>query len=40
MKLTSASSAFSLLLHFLTHKYVVSSHAAEVGVSQPIEHRC
>lgn len=38
--MTSASSAFSLLLHFLTHKYVASSHAAEVGVSLSIERRC
>ena len=30
MKVTSANAAFSMLLNFITHKYVVASKAADV----------
>lgn len=30
MKITSANSVFSIILNYITHKYVVSSKASEV----------
>lgn len=33
MKVTSANAAFSMLLNFITHKYVVASKAADVRIA-------
>ena len=40
MKVTSASAAFSMILNFLTRKYVVASKAADVGVFRHVDCRC
>lgn len=38
MKVTSANSVFSIILNYITHKYVVSSKASEVSTTHSISY--